>query len=152
MKKFLVVACVVIMSCTGCAKEEKGCTPVSPASEEARIKDYATASGITAQKDPSGLYYQIIEPGTGVTPTRNSIVQVGYVGKLLNGQIFDQNTSYKEVLGGLIEGWQIGIPLIKKGGKIRLIVPSALAYACNRIGPIGANEILFFEVSLLDVQ
>lgn len=130
--------------------------PVTPASEEAQIQSYAAANGITASKHTSGIYYQILEPGSGVTPTVNSTVSVTYTGKLLNGSVFDQRTtspiSFR--LSGVIEGWQIGIPLIKKGGKIKLIIPSSYAYACNSIPDAGipANAILFFDISLLDVQ
>ena len=51
-----------------------------------------------------------------------------------------------------IEGWKIGIPLIKKGGKLKLIIPSALAYGCNDISGIPGNSILFFDIDLIDVQ
>ncbi|MGC8000340.1 FKBP-type peptidyl-prolyl cis-trans isomerase, partial [Salmonella enterica] len=55
-------------------------------------------------------------------------------------------------LNGLIEGWVIGIPLIKEGGSIRLLVPSALAYGCEGRSVIPGNTPLFFEVTLVDVQ
>jgi len=51
----------------------------------------------------------------------------------------------------LIAGWQIGLPLIHKGGEIKLIVPSSLAYGCGN-GPLPANSILYFDIHLVDVQ
>jgi len=55
-------------------------------------------------------------------------------------------------LSSLIEGWKIGIPLIKKGGRIKLIIPSALAYGCTGYASIPPNTPLYFDVTLTDVQ
>lgn len=155
MKYFLIYASFLILSCTGCLKEEKPCTPVPVANEESVITAYAAANGITATRHSSGLYYQVINPGTGQTPNVNSRVFITYTGKLLNGQQFDQGTNPANTgwtLRGLIEGWQVGLPLIKAGGKIKLIIPSSLAYGCNGAGSIPPNSVLFFEVDLIDVQ
>ena len=54
-------------------------------------------------------------------------------------------------LGSLIPGWQIGLPLIQKGGEIKLIVPSSLAYGCGS-GPLPPNSVLYFDIHLVDVQ
>jgi hypothetical protein len=67
---------------------------------------------------------------------------------------FDQQADSSKtgwILGSLIPGWQIGLPLIHKGGEIKLIVPSSLAYGCGN-GPLPANSILYFDIHLVDVQ
>lgn len=141
------------MSCSGCSKQDQGCTPVKPEAEEPKILAYIAADSIHAIKHSSGIYYEIINPGSGATPSLNSKVFVTYTGKLLNGTKFDESTSTINFpLSGVIEGWQIGIPLIKKGGRIKLIIPSAYAYGCNGSGPIPSNAVLFFDVNLRDVQ
>ncbi|HEX8332602.1 MAG TPA: FKBP-type peptidyl-prolyl cis-trans isomerase [Segetibacter sp.] len=154
MKYFLIFASLLIFSCSGCFKEDKACTPVAPASEENQIKTYATANGMNVVKHNSGIYYEILSPGTGTTtPTLRSKVFVTYTGKLLSGTQFDQSSNVISFfLNQVIEGWQIGIPLVKAGGKIKLIIPSALAYGCNGRPGIPANSVLFFEVDLIDVQ
>jgi FKBP-type peptidyl-prolyl cis-trans isomerase FkpA len=96
-----------------------------------------------------------MDAGTGtVAPNTTSTVTVQYVGKLLNGSTFDSSvTPFTSSLSQLIDGWKIGIPLIKKGGKIKLIIPSALGYSCTGAPPIiPGNSPLFFEVSLVDVK
>jgi FKBP-type peptidyl-prolyl cis-trans isomerase FkpA len=154
---FLVlVGGMILFSQTGCLKgsASQSCTPASPSSEQPSITAYASAQGINATKDSSGLYYEIISHGNGATPTADSKVFVTYVGKLLNGTVFDQQTDPDKTgwpLKSLIEGWQIGLPLIQKGGEIKLIVPSAFAYACGN-GTIPPNAILYFDVHLVDVQ
>ncbi len=157
MKKMMLLAITASVLFAGCKKKENAtCTNVDPASEEPAIIAYNTTSGITATKHSSGLYYQIITMGTGVTPSQNSSVTVQYVGKLFNGTTFDSNTTAGGVqfpLSQLIPGWQIGIPLIRVGGKIRLIVPSAYAYGCQGSPPaIPSNTPLFFEITLLGVN
>ncbi|MEN9448088.1 MAG: hypothetical protein RJA25_1378, partial [Bacteroidota bacterium] len=44
--------------------------------------------------------------------------------------------------------WQEGIPLIGKGGKIKLLIPSALGYGTTAHGAIPANSILIFDIQL----
>jgi len=158
MKTFFLafVGGIVLFSQTDCLKgsSSQSCTPASPSSEEPSITAYASAQGINATKHSSGLYYEIISQGSGATPTPDSKVYVTYVGKLLNGTVFDQQANSDQTgwpLKSLIEGWQIGLPLIQKGGEIKLIVPSALGYACGN-GTIPAGAILYFDVHLVDVQ
>jgi len=153
MKNFLLSAFLLILFCTGCSKHESGCTPVEPQTEEPQILAYAAKDTIHVSKHSSGIYYEIINPGSGAAVTTSSKVSVTYTGRLLNGTKFDESTTPVSFpLSGVIEGWQIGIPLIKKGGRIKLIIPSAYAYGCNGSGPIPANSVLFFDVNLLDVQ
>lgn len=141
------------MSCTGCSKQKQGCMPVKPEAEEPQILTYTASDSIPAAKHSSGIYYEIINPGSGAAPSQNSNVTVTYIGKLLNGTVFDKSTSPVSFnLADVIEGWQIGIPLIKKGGRIKLFIPSAYGYGCNGSGSIPPNSVLFFDVSLLNVQ
>jgi FKBP-type peptidyl-prolyl cis-trans isomerase FkpA len=100
------------------------------------------------------VYYEIITQGSGATPNSNSTVTVKYIGKRLDGTIFDDKTitpaSFR--LGDVILGWQSGLPLIQKGGKLKLIIPSSLGYGCKGFGAVPSNTILFFEIELIDVQ
>lgn len=158
MKIFTLITYMLIISGVGCSKHEMGCTPVKPEAEESQMSAYAAKDSINVTKHSSGIYYEIIDPGNGAVPTKGSTITVGYTGKFLNDHIFDQNTNYKKKLEGLIEGWQIGIPLIKKGGRIKLIIPSAYAYGCNSTNydnnnvVIPGNSVLFYDISLIDVK
>lgn len=155
MKKLFFISFLALLILdTGCLKSSE-CKPKSVQSEEATITAYAAANGITAVRHSSGMYYQIINPGSGVTPTLSSKIFVTYTGKLLDGTIFDQQANSSQTgffLSQMISAWQIGIPLIQKGGEIKLIVPSSLAYGCTANGPIPANSVLYFDVVLVDVQ
>ena len=91
---------------------------------------------------------KINTPGTGDKPTACSDVTVAYVGRLLNGNIFDQNTGIAFNLSKLIAGWQEAIPLIAKGGSMTLYLPPTLGYGPNAVGPVPANSNLIFDISL----
>jgi FKBP-type peptidyl-prolyl cis-trans isomerase len=70
-----------------------------------------------------------------------------YTGTLLNGTKFDAGTiSYP--LSQLIVGWQIAVPLIGKGGRIKVVLPSSLGYGAQTTGPIPANSPLYFDITL----
>jgi FKBP-type peptidyl-prolyl cis-trans isomerase FkpA len=73
---------------------------------------------------------------------------------LTNGTIFDQTTNNQMrvfVLGELIAGRRIGIPLIKTSGKITLYVPPTLGYGSTGNASIPANSVLIFDVELLAI-
>lgn len=156
MKLYALLAfALVTLTGTSCLKGGgDGCSNKTPASEAGTIQNYCTAQGIIATQHPSGLFYQITNPGSGVSPNANSTVFVRYTGKFLDGNIFDSRTGTPLALGlsNLIQGWQIGLPLLQKGGTMKMVVPSALAYGCQGAGTIPANTIVYFEIELVDVQ
>ena len=153
MKKILFIfaaACAIVFS--SCVKDSS-CQAINPASEETKIKDFATIHSITATKHPSGLFYQILDSGSAVKPTLTSKVFTTYTGRHLDYSIIEQHTTPLVFqLNSVIPGWQIGLPLIGKGGHILLIIPSALAYACSGLGAVGQNEILYFDITITDIQ
>jgi FKBP-type peptidyl-prolyl cis-trans isomerase FkpA len=149
----------IVITLTSCIKDTNSntaCKNKTVESEQAAILAYATANGITATAHSSGMYYQIMNPGSGATPTLTSKVFVTYTGKFTtDGRVFDSQTDPAKtgwVLGTLIEGWKLGMPLIQKGGSIKLIVPSSLAYGCSGFASIPPNAILYFEFVLVNVQ
>lgn len=150
--KHLVFTFAILLTLSACIKDNS-CRPKTVASELATMQSFATAQGITTQTHSSGLLYQIVSQGSGVSPNAASRVSVRYTGKLMNGTIFDSNTGtpVQFILGQVIAGWQLGLPLIQKGGTIRLILPSSLAYGCEGAGSIPGDAVLYFEIELVDV-
>ena len=150
MKKFFALAIVLFALFTSCKKDTPFDAAKQAVIDDGLIQAYIKTNNSTAIKDASGLYYQVITPGTGAYPTAVSIVNVNYSGKLLDGTLFDSgNITY--ALQSLIKGWQIGIPHINKGGRILLIIPSALGYGNSSPGgSIPANAVLVFTVDLIN--
>jgi FKBP-type peptidyl-prolyl cis-trans isomerase FkpA len=163
-KKLLFVFTAVALSFTflSCLKSKSdtpsNCVPnttgIPTAAEIASLQSYLTANSIIATQDSRGFFYSIVNAGFGVTPSNSSTVVVKYIGKLENGTTFDQNSipaGNTFQLSQLIKGWQYGIPLIKKGGTIKLYLPPTLAYGCTAIGAVPAGANLIFTVDLVDV-
>ena len=155
MKKILTagILAFVLFGNINCLKDNS-CNAKSPQSEQAAIVAYAAANSINATAHSSGLYYEVINAGSGATPNGLSTVSVRYVGKLTNGTVFDSQTGTPVTfpLSQVIPGWQVGLPLIQKGGTIKLILPSSMAYGCVGAGSIPPDSILYFEINLIDVQ
>jgi FKBP-type peptidyl-prolyl cis-trans isomerase FkpA len=145
---FLAIACLSVLSC------KKDVSPEEQLQIDIqKIKDYLTANNLTATETASGLHYIITQEGTGNNPTLSSNVTVKYKGYLLDGMVFDQtsgSTTATFPLANLIEAWQEGIPLLKKGGKGTFLSPSALAYGPNGVPGIPGNSVLIFEIELVN--
>jgi FKBP-type peptidyl-prolyl cis-trans isomerase FkpA len=112
-------------------------------------------NNISATEHPSGIFYTITTEGTGNNPTLNNTVTVKYKGFLLNGNVFDQTSGSQTAtfpLQNLITGWQIGIPLLKKGGKGTFWIPSSLGYGNVGLQGIPPNSVLVFDIELVDFQ
>jgi FKBP-type peptidyl-prolyl cis-trans isomerase FkpA len=154
MKRALLLLSLGIVTLfVSCGKQDKGCEPKTPASERAEMVAYCQANGINFTEHSSGILYEIVSPGSGITPTINNLVFAVYTGKLLNGTQFDATANpISFPLSGVIEGWKIGIPLIQKSGRIKMVIPSALAYSCTGSNSIPPNSPLFFDVTLTDVK
>lgn len=124
---------------------------------EIRLIDDAIASGKTdAKQNEQGVYYTMMKEGTGRQVSLNDTVTVFYKGSLLSdGSVFDQTKEKPATfpLKRLIKGWQIGVPHCKVGGKIKLVIPSDLAYSIRtRAAKIPPNSILVFEIEVLDAK
>ncbi|MBO9594773.1 MAG: FKBP-type peptidyl-prolyl cis-trans isomerase [Niabella sp.] len=159
MKKLYGLALIGCVAMIGCLKNDdvKQCTPKTVESEKAAMTKFAADSAINVTTDASGIMYEVITPGTGITPSASSTVTAKYVGRFLNGRGFDSSyvrepngTSFS--LNGVIAGWQLGIPKIKEGGKVKLIIPSSLAYGCTGYRSIPPDQPLYFYVELVKVQ
>ena len=105
----------------------------------------------------SGLQYEVLQPGTGTEhPKATSKVKVHYEGKLLDGTVFDSSYKRNEPivfgLNQVIKGWTEGLQLMVVGEKVRLYIPSTLAYGKSGSGPIPPASTLIFDVELLEIQ
>jgi FKBP-type peptidyl-prolyl cis-trans isomerase len=109
---------------------------------------------------------------SGEKPEAGDTVKVNYIGKLIDGTVFD--TSYEDVAreagiyneqrqynpieipigrGRVIRGWDEGIMLLNEGSEATLYIPSGLAYGPRAAGAaIPANSSLIFDVELVEVK
>lgn len=136
---------ILALAFSGCAKHK---AKKQAANDHQIILNYASSHHLKGQFTDSGLYYVIQDSGTAKHPTLSSNLNVNYKGYFMDDKIFDQGTNVKFPLSGVIKGWQEGLPLIGEGGKIKLLIPSALGYGNTQSGSISPNTVLGFDVTL----
>jgi FKBP-type peptidyl-prolyl cis-trans isomerase FklB len=105
---------------------------------------------------PSGLQYIVISEGTGSIPNDSNMVKTHYSGTLMDGKVFDSSYERGEPaefpVNGVIQGWTEALKLMKTGSKWKLFIPPSLAYGEQGAGGvIGPNEVLIFELELLEI-
>ena len=104
----------------------------------------------------SGLQYVVLTKGDGPVPAATDRVTVHYKGTTIDGTEFDSSYRRNEPasfpVNGVIKGWTEALQLMNVGSRYRLFIPSELAYGQRGAGgDIGPNEVLIFEVELLDI-
>ena len=168
MKKTILGLGILVCLVSGCLKSNNNngvcniteSTVVAPASEVDSVQKYLTQNSIAATQHSSGFFYRINTQGTGQAIVNLcSTVEVRYTGKLVNGSVFDSTGGGTAIfkLGALIKGWQKGLPLISKGGKITLYIPPTLGYGDTDVKDntgnivIPKNSILIFDIELLNI-
>lgn len=106
----------------------------------------------------SGLQYEVVEEGSGISPDENDNVTVHYTGKTIDGEVFDSSVERGEPvtfqLNQVIRGWSEGLQLMKEGAKWKLYVPAELGYGERGTpdGSIPPNSALIFDVELISVE
>lgn len=112
-----------------------------------------------AKKTNTGIRYIVMREGQGDSPKPGDKVMVLYVGRLLNGKVFDQAENKDQPFtfrirrDAVIEGWDQVLQLMKRGEKRLVILAPELAYGTRGQPPkIPRNSTLVFEVELLDFK
>ncbi len=104
----------------------------------------------------SGLQYQVLREGEGLSPESGQSVIVHYLGIFPDGTEFDASYGGPPADFGidqLISGFAEALKLMKPGGHLRVFIPSDLAYGSRGMAPgIGPDQVLIFEIELLSVR
>ena len=142
------------------------------AKEASALAKYLTDNKVTAVKTATGLRYVIKKPSVKAKPVKGDTVMVNYIGKTLEGKVFDSSIEMEAKKAGLqqpgrtyepisvvlgqnsvIPGWEQGLLLLNEGSRASFIIPSDLAY-----GPQGAGEdikpfsTLIFDLEIVKVK
>ncbi len=118
--------------------------------DENKVKD-----GVQTTK--SGLQYQVIKSGSGAQPSISDIVSIHYEGKTIDGVVFDSSIERgapaQFPVGRLVPGFSEALQRMKVGDKWIVTIPPDLGYAEEGSpGAIGPNEVLIFNLELLNVE
>ncbi len=99
-----------------------------------------------------------IKEGEGPEVTGGDFITIHYHGTLEDGTVFDSSVErgspFKTRIGvgEVIEGWDMGVPGMKVGGKRKLTIPAKLAYGDRAVGDIPAGSTLIFDVELVGID
>lgn len=107
------------------------------------------------QQTASGVLYKISAPGTGENFKKGQTVMVSYVGKHIDGKVFDQSQQPVPMTldeSQLIKGFVEALQLLKPGAKATVVIPANLAYGEQGNQAIGPNETLIFEIEAVGLQ
>ena len=105
----------------------------------------------------SGVVYESLHAGTGISPKAGDTVKVHYRGIAADGKEID--SSYKRgepaefPVNRVIPCWREGLQLMKEGGKAKLSCPPATTYGMRGSSAlIPSNTTMQFEIELLSVR
>jgi FKBP-type peptidyl-prolyl cis-trans isomerase len=121
--------------------------------------DYVMKTWPQAKESNTGIRYVVEKEGRGPFLKPGDKAMVNYVGKLLNGKVFDQNQSKDHPFefhvdrGEVIVGWDQILQIMRPGDKWLIIVPPELAYGRRGYAPvIPSYATLIFEIEVIGVK
>lgn len=122
------------------------------------LKEEVESLGVSDYEETSeGVIYTISEEGDGPAPEDGDVVEVHYVGRLFEGDTFDNSYDRGEPFSftigqsQMITGWHLGLPYFKEGSKGTLYLPPSLGLGEQGGGPIPPNANLIFDIEVLGV-
>ena len=122
--------------------------------DKATIIQTLKLAGADTTMQTNHVYYTMLKEGTGNTVNVTDTVTVFYKGSLLkDGSVFDATKDKPATfpLSRLIKGWQYALVKCKVGGKVRVYIPSGLAYSTRLRGKnIPPNSILVFDIEVME--
>jgi FKBP-type peptidyl-prolyl cis-trans isomerase FkpA len=110
------------------------------------------AGGIAWAAMPATVKVETIEAGKGLSPTRDDVALINYKGMLADGKVFDEGKQVPLAVSEVIPGFTQALEQMQRGGKYRIMIPSALGYGNEQAGEIPPGSDLTFEVELLDFK
>jgi peptidyl-prolyl cis-trans isomerase A (cyclophilin A) len=135
------------------AAEEK---KLQHAKDSITIVQYLKTNKHKGKRTGEGVYYVIRKSSKGKKFIAGDTVTTHYTGKFLDGTKFDssydrnQPFTFVVGVGQVIQGWDEGFMMLKKGEKATLYIPSGMAYGERGAGAsIPPNAILIFDVEIL---
>ena len=117
------------------------------------IQKYIDKNNLDVERSESGLYYKIIEQGTGDKILFKDKVAFKYKGEFLDGKVFDEQKEPIEYNVDILIGcWKEIMLELNEGGKAFLIAPPTLGYGSNDLEAIPPNSILVYNLEVVEVK
>ncbi len=140
--------------------------------EKDSITKYIMKNKLTVNTTATGLHYFVTQASAKPKPVVGDTLLINYVGRTLDGKLFDSSIESEAKKAGLIQpgrpyepitvvvgagevidGWDEGFLLLNEGSKATLIIPSDLGYGAQGRGEaIKPYSPLLFDVELVKVN
>ena len=120
------------------------------------LKENALKEGVKELE--SGIQYRVLKPGEGTSPGPSDKVTLKYKAKFIDGTIFDaseESAPWNITVGAIgVRGIVNAIQKMKPGSVWEVFIPSALGFGIqgDPSGVVGPNQVLIYELELLDVD
>jgi peptidylprolyl isomerase len=162
----LLVVLLLALAPAGCGGDDGGTDAKATATPKATPTpsntDLSKKPVVTVPDElpPDTLQKRDIVVGKGPVAKKGDTVSMQYVGLTWSTSVefdasWDRGKPYTFKLGegGVIKGWDEGIPGMRQGGRRELTIPAELAYGAQGRPPdIGPNECLRFIVDLVKLK
>ena len=108
----------------------------------------------------NGMFFEVISTGSGNSPTERDRVKIHYTGRFIDGKVFDSSVNPPDGsppspatfgVTEVVPGFSKTLQSMKKGSKWRVYIPGPMAYGVKGRGSIGPNQMLIFEIEMLDI-
>jgi FKBP-type peptidyl-prolyl cis-trans isomerase len=125
------------------------------AASRAYIDKFSKEPGV--KELTNGIYYRVVKEGDGPHPGLTDTVAVDYVGRLVDGSVFDSSFSHEQrwdpQVNHVIKGWTIALQAMTVGSKWDLVVSPELAYGERGTGAaVPPNSAFVYELTLLAIK
>jgi len=122
---------------------------------EKYLADNAKKPGV--QKLEGGVQYKVLKEGKGTLPTDSSKVEVAYVGRLIDGTVFDSSRVENPfvvdmAMPRVIPGWVAALKKMPLGSKWEVTIPQEQAYGKQNMGMIKPFSTLVFEIEVKAIK
>ena len=127
--------------------------------DEENVYQYLVDNNIVANRDPSGVYYEVLIGNETNRPVElNDVVTVHYTISTLYGPELERSTSgepvsflhdYKSVIP---LGLDYGLDLMREGERYRFYIPSGLAFGALATYSFDAYSGFIVELEVVDIQ
>jgi FKBP-type peptidyl-prolyl cis-trans isomerase FkpA len=141
----------IVVTLAACSEESLPVYSEQLAKDVSIIDSYLSNNSITAEKDPLGFRFTVLDAGSSFVPAIEDSVAIISSTKILNGLEINRNVSGTFLLSKLIKAFQVQLPRMGEGAKVTLYVPSGLAYGAYPAGSIPANSNLIVDIQLRKV-
>ncbi|TCC93211.1 hypothetical protein EZ428_00085 [Pedobacter frigiditerrae] len=119
--------------------------------DDAKIQAYIKKNNLTMTKDPSGFYYQLVTQGTGASLLNKDSVFYNLSISSLGGANYYTTAAYNNegtYLGYISpSSYRTALEGANRGAKVRVILPSYLAYGKNGNATVPSNEVIISDIT-----